>query len=277
MSFNTITSIFRNDNPGSYAPLPTFNFQNPEKEPSSTPESSQFSSAYSTSSKWQIDPRTVSDATLGLSDGLTVPFALTAGLAALGDTKIVVFAGMAEILAGSISMGIGGYLGASGEAQSAATTRASTIAMVHTSPAEARAAVISTLECYVSPALLDAVADDITASHDKTITFLLEHQYRIDSADCSPRLYTSALCIALGYFFGGLIPLLPYVFVADGGVALICSVVVMVFTLFGFGVGKTALLGERSWKIRTREGLKMVGLGGSAAAASVLCVRLVHR
>jgi len=117
MSLNKITSIFRNDDSGSYAPLPTFNTQNPEKQPSSPLESSsQFSSAYSASSKGQIDPRTISDVTLGLSDGLTVPFALTAGLAALGDTKIVVFAGMAEILAGSISMGIGGYLGASGEA-----------------------------------------------------------------------------------------------------------------------------------------------------------------
>ncbi|KAH0382402.1 DUF125-domain-containing protein, partial [Aureobasidium melanogenum] len=278
MYFNTITSIFRSDDSGAYAPLPSFNDRNSEKRSSSPSDSSsQVSSAYSASSRWQIDPRTISDATLGLSDGLTVPFALTAGLAALGDTKIVVFAGMAEILAGSISMGIGGYLGASGEAQSAATTKANTIGMVHTSPAEARAAVVSTLECYVSAALLDAVADDITANHEKTIAFLLEHQHRFDSADVSPRLYTSAVCIALGYFFGGLIPLLPYVFIADGGVALICSVVVMVFTLFGFGVGKTALLGERSWKSRTYEGLKMVGLGGSAAAASVLCVRLVHQ
>ena len=117
MFFNKITSMFRNDDSGSYAPLPTYNTQNSEKGSSSPSEtSSQFSSAYSTSSRGQIDPRTVSDVTLGLSDGLTVPFALTAGLAALGDTKIVVFAGMAEILAGSISMGIGGYLGASGEA-----------------------------------------------------------------------------------------------------------------------------------------------------------------
>ena len=112
MSFDKITSTFRNDNSGSYAPLPTYNTQNSDKGSSSPSEtSSQFSSA-----RGQIDPRTVSDVTLGLSDGLTVPFALTAGLAALGDTKIVVFAGMAEILAGSISMGIGGYLGASGEA-----------------------------------------------------------------------------------------------------------------------------------------------------------------
>ncbi|KAI5202115.1 hypothetical protein E4T39_04841 [Aureobasidium subglaciale] len=116
MVFSYIASLFKSDKSGLYAPLPTFNYRHSEKEPSSPSESSQFSSAYSASSRWQIDPRTVSDATLGLSDGLTVPFALTAGLAALGDTKIVVFAGLAELMAGSLSMGIGGYLGASGEA-----------------------------------------------------------------------------------------------------------------------------------------------------------------
>jgi hypothetical protein len=62
-----------------------------------------------------IDGRTVSDAIIGLSDGMTVPFALTAGLSALGDTKVVVFGGMAELIAGAISMGLGGYLGAKSE------------------------------------------------------------------------------------------------------------------------------------------------------------------
>jgi VIT1/CCC1 family predicted Fe2+/Mn2+ transporter len=62
-----------------------------------------------------FDGRTVSDAIIGLSDGMTVPFALTAGLSALGDTKVVVFGGMAELIAGAISMGLGGYLGAKSE------------------------------------------------------------------------------------------------------------------------------------------------------------------
>ncbi|GAB1194763.1 hypothetical protein APSETT444_004012 [Aspergillus pseudonomiae] len=62
-----------------------------------------------------IDGRLVSDAIIGLSDGMTVPFALTAGLSALGDTKVVVFGGMAELIAGAISMGLGGYLGAKSE------------------------------------------------------------------------------------------------------------------------------------------------------------------
>lgn len=65
-------------------------------------------------SRW-IDGRTVSDAIIGLSDGMTVPFALTAGISALGDTKVVVFGGMAELIAGAISMGLGGYLGAKSE------------------------------------------------------------------------------------------------------------------------------------------------------------------
>ena len=66
--------------------------------------------------KSKIDPRIISDATIGLSDGLTVPFALTAGLSALGDTKVVIYGGFAELIAGALSMGLGGYLGAKSEA-----------------------------------------------------------------------------------------------------------------------------------------------------------------
>jgi vacuolar iron transporter family protein len=66
-------------------------------------------------SQGRIDPRVISDAIIGLSDGLTVPFALTAGLSALGNTKVVIFAGLAELTAGAISMGLGGYLGAKSE------------------------------------------------------------------------------------------------------------------------------------------------------------------
>ncbi len=68
-------------------------------------------------SNWRIrlDARIVSDAILGLSDGLTVPFALTAGLTALGDTRVVILGGLAELVAGAISMGLGGYVGAKSE------------------------------------------------------------------------------------------------------------------------------------------------------------------
>jgi VIT1/CCC1 family predicted Fe2+/Mn2+ transporter len=67
------------------------------------------------SCKSKIDPRIISDAIIGLADGLTVPFALTAGLSAIGDTRVVIFGGFAELIAGAISMGLGGYLGAKSE------------------------------------------------------------------------------------------------------------------------------------------------------------------
>lgn len=69
----------------------------------------------SSKSKNRVDPRIISDATIGLSDGLTVPFALTAGLSALGDTRVVIYGGFAELIAGALSMGLGGYLGAKSE------------------------------------------------------------------------------------------------------------------------------------------------------------------
>lgn len=66
-------------------------------------------------SSLRLDARIVADSILGLSDGLTVPFALTAGLTALGDTRVVILGGLAELIAGAISMGLGGYVGAKSE------------------------------------------------------------------------------------------------------------------------------------------------------------------
>lgn len=76
----------------------------------------ESTSGNSGTSRARINPRIVADAILGLSDGLTVPFALSAGLSALGDTKVVVLGGLAELAAGAISMGLGGYVGAKSEA-----------------------------------------------------------------------------------------------------------------------------------------------------------------
>ena len=67
-------------------------------------------------SRFKPSPRMISDAIIGLSDGLTVPFALTAGLSSLGDTRLVVLGGLAELIAGAISMGLGGFIGAKSEA-----------------------------------------------------------------------------------------------------------------------------------------------------------------
>ena len=78
-------------------------------------QSASSSTSTSAATKSYVSARIVSDAIIGLSDGLTVPFALTAGLSALGNTRVVIFAGLAELTAGAISMGLGGYLGAKSE------------------------------------------------------------------------------------------------------------------------------------------------------------------
>jgi len=86
------------------------------RDSSPSPSNYDAESTGSGSARARIDPRIVSDAILGLSDGLTVPFALSAGLSALGNTKVVVLGGLAELAAGAISMGLGGYVGAKSEA-----------------------------------------------------------------------------------------------------------------------------------------------------------------
>jgi VIT1/CCC1 family predicted Fe2+/Mn2+ transporter len=101
----------------SYSPISERNSTDLEKDPHFSLQDVETGSKDSAERKGFrfIDARTVSDAIIGLSDGMTVPFALTAGLSALGDTKVVVFGGMAELIAGAISMGLGGYLGAKSE------------------------------------------------------------------------------------------------------------------------------------------------------------------
>ncbi|KAK0673058.1 VIT family-domain-containing protein [Cercophora samala] len=93
---------------------------------------------HSTIHKPLVNPRLISDATIGLSDGLTVPFALTAGLTALGDTRTVIYAGLAELIAGAISMGLGGYLGAKGELAAYEESRARLVTLLRAPPPPGR-------------------------------------------------------------------------------------------------------------------------------------------
>lgn len=113
--------LLPNHNTTNYALLPTtgtgHDFCEPSLECERAGSQSEKDACVDTPRRrFHVDPRIISDATIGLSDGLTVPFALTAGLSALGDSKLVIYGGLAELIAGGISMGLGGYLGAAGEA-----------------------------------------------------------------------------------------------------------------------------------------------------------------
>ena len=225
----------------------------------------------------RINARIISDATIGLSDGLTVPFALTAGLSALGDTNVVIYAGLAELIAGGISMGLGGYLGAKSEAKAYDAALSETRSIVNTDEDTAANMVRSTFSRYdFSEQTLSYITTNLLAEPTKVVDFLMRFHHQLTEADYAPsRAYASSLTISLGYFFGGLVPLLPYLFFSSVERAFFTSVLVMALALFAFGSTKTSLVGESSQWICFKNGMQMVMLGGVAAGAAMGCVKAI--
>lgn len=225
----------------------------------------------------RINPRIISDATIGLSDGLTVPFALTAGLSALGDTRLVIYGGIAELIAGGISMGLGGYLGAKSEAEAYESTLAETESMVELDRDRAATLARSTFQDQLlSRQTLDRLVEELQADAPSLADFLMRYHHQLAETDfTSSRAYVAGLTIAMGYFFGGLVPLLPYTLCQSMDKAFQGSVVVMVIALFAFGWLKTALLGNAGRIASIKSGLQMVMLGGTAAGAAMACVKAV--
>ncbi|KAK5118376.1 hypothetical protein LTR62_002890 [Meristemomyces frigidus] len=229
----------------------------------------------------RVDARVISDAIIGLSDGLTVPFALTAGLSALGNTKVVIFAGLAELTAGAISMGLGGYLGAKSEEESYKATLLETTNLVSHSSADAKASIKEVFAPYDLPKIL---TEDLTLHLAKSpqLTQFLMHFQHSQPEQAASRAITCAMTIACGYFLGGFIPLLPYFLVAKDEVmlALWWSLGVMTLSLFAFGYSKTCFV--RGWKGArnawegTKGGVQMVIVGGLAAGCAMGLVRLFH-
>ncbi|KAJ9148777.1 Vacuolar iron transporter 1 [Coniochaeta hoffmannii] len=218
--------------------------------------------------------RFLADFTLGFADGLTVPFALTAGLSSLGRTDTVIYAGMAEICAGSISMGIGGYLAARGEvAAAAAAEEADCDESQEKGSSDAAVGYLAPLD--LPPQLHEIVLQHIRGS--STVTDALETHEEV----LSPILAGSS--VAVGYLLGGLLPLFPYLLVDKVEDGLLWSFVVCAVALFVFGFCKDFALGRPEsvhgklpWtRIRHSawEGAQMVILGSVAALAAVLCVR----
>lgn len=225
----------------------------------------------------RVNPRIISDATIGLSDGLTVPFALTAGLSALGNTNFVIYGGLAELIAGGISMGLGGYLGSKSEAEAYATALTETRSVVAMDHDRAVGMIRSSFSKYdFSEQALDSMTTSLLANPPHMVDFLMRFHHQLAEADyTASRPYMCGLTISLGYIFGGLIPLLPYVFIADTQRAFSSSVIVMALALFAFGWIKTSLVGERHAWICFKNGIQMVILGGIAAGAAIACVKAV--
>jgi len=207
----------------------------------------------------------VRDVILGMSDGLTTPFALAAGLAGAAPSNLlVVIGGLAEIAAGSISMGLGGYLAAQSEAETYRTELAREIHETEVMPREERAEVRRIFRGYgLRGAALDEATSAVTAERDAWVRFMMREELGLEEPAPRAALW-SAVRIAAAYALAGLIPLLPYFFPIALGRALLASVAVTGVALAVFGSVKATYTGASP----LRSGLQTVGVGGAAAAVA---------
>jgi VIT1/CCC1 family predicted Fe2+/Mn2+ transporter len=215
---------------------------------------------------------TVRDVVIGLSDGLTVPFALAAGLSGIAASHIVVVAGLAEIAAGSIAMGLGGYLAARGDVEHYASELAREKNEVIHRAHDEEEEIYEIFEKYsVSREAATPVLQALKKNHSAWVDFMMRFELGLEEPAAN-RAHRSALTIAFSYVAGGFVPLLPYMFVSDSATALKLSVIITLFALAIFGAIKGKLVGT-GW---FRSALQTTLIGGAAASAAYLLARLLN-
>ncbi|MGA8012490.1 MAG: VIT1/CCC1 transporter family protein [Candidatus Acidiferrales bacterium] len=218
----------------------------------------------------------VRDIVIGMSDGLTVPFALAAGLtsaaAALAKgTGIIVTAGFAEIAAGSIAMGLGGYLAAKTDTEHYASELDREYRETVELPEIETEEVAKVFREYgLTQAQMEPIVTAITGNQKKWVDFMMRFELGLEPPDPA-RAARSAGTIAVSYIVGGLIPLTPYILMREIMPALWLSVGVTLLALFVFGSIKGHYTGVKPW----RGGFQTVLVGGLAAAAAFLIARLI--
>ena len=214
----------------------------------------------------------VRDVVVGMSDGLTVPFALAAGISgAIGQSHLVVAAGLAEIAAGSIAMGLGGYLAGRSDAEHYASERQREEDEVRRIPdAEARE-VEQIFDAYgVSSAESAPVVASLRARPRAWVDFMMRFELGLEEPD-SRRALISAATIGGSYAVGGIVPLAPYFFIADTRAALGVSAAVTLAALGVFGYVKGRFTGANA----VISAVQTVVIGGVAAGAAFLLARLI--
>ncbi|KAJ8143091.1 hypothetical protein OXX79_000198 [Metschnikowia pulcherrima] len=225
-----------------------------------------------------FDPRVMSDIIIGLSDGLTVPFALTAGLSSLGSSKLVITGGMAELVSGAISMGLGGYLAAKSELDYYhSEVKKEKLQFFKKPETLNQEAAEIMFELGASEQTIASFLKDMGQTPKNLIDFVIRFGKGLEEP-AEGREFTSALTIGSGYFLGGFVPLVPYFFCNVVRTGLIISVVVMIVTLFIFGYVKTSVsLGDDcGTKKKVLEGLQMVAIGSVAAGAAWTLVYFIE-
>ena len=216
---------------------------------------------------------TVRDIVIGLSDGLTVPFALAAGLSgAVANASLVVLAGLAEIAAGSIAMGLGGFLAARGDSEHYASELKREQDEIVTRPEDEAEEIYEIFSGYgVSREAATPVLQALQANPPAYVHFMMRFELGLEEPAAN-RALKSALTIAFSYICGGMVPLLPYMLVHDNARALQLSVVITLLALAIFGGLKGRLVGTGT----LRSALQTTLIGGVAAAAAYGLARALN-
>lgn len=207
----------------------------------------------------------IKDIVIGMSDGLTVPFALAAGLSgAVSNTDIITTAGIAEIVAGSIAMGLGGYLAGQTEVEHYNAELKREYDEVERLPEKEKEEVREVFAHYgLDLATQDIVVEALAKDKDKWVDFMMKFELGLDEPDIN-RARDSALTIGVSYIIGGLLPLSPYFFVDDANEGLKLSVIVTLAALFIFGYFKSKVTGQKPFA----GAIKVMLIGAAAAAAA---------
>ncbi len=214
----------------------------------------------------------VRDVVIGMADGLTVPFALAAGLsAAVARTDVIVTAGLAEVVAGAIAMGLGGYLAARTDAEHYAAERAREKRETIDIPEEETREVEQVFREYGVPKPLALqAANAISEDRNRWIDFMMRFELGLERP-APKRARSSALTLASSYIAGGFVPLAPYFFFRSNRIALLGSVAVTALALLIFGYVK----GRFTIKRPMKSAWQTVVVGGIAAAAAYVIARLI--
>jgi VIT1/CCC1 family predicted Fe2+/Mn2+ transporter len=215
---------------------------------------------------------TVRDIVIGMSDGLTVPFALAAGLSgAVEATGIIITAGLAEVAAGAIAMGLGGYLAARTDAEHFASERLREERETTEMPEEEAAEVAGILRSYgLGEEMVASVVKSIRADKKRWVDFMMRFELGLEEPD-PKRARNSALTIALSYVTGGMVPLAPYFLTRSVHTGLIVSVAVTLLALLVFGYIKGRFTTSRPF----RSAWQTVIVGGLAAGAAFLIAKFI--
>ncbi|MCR8560682.1 VIT1/CCC1 transporter family protein [Mucilaginibacter sp. BJC16-A38] len=215
---------------------------------------------------------TIRDIVIGMSDGLTVPFALAAGLSgAVSSSTLVVTAGIAEIVAGSIAMGLGGFLAGRTELDHYNSELRREYEEVKRVPEQEKMEVKEVFADFgLSPALQDQIADEMARDEDKWVDFMMRYELGLEKPQPN-RATKSAITIGVSYIVGGIIPLSPYFMIDNSQLALYYSCGVTLICLFVFGYFKSKFTGQPE----ISGALKVVVIGALAAGAAFVMAKLI--